>query len=114
MSASTYAGGALACAVHRNGTLQWRPTCCPGLLCTAPPSPSLQAGEGSLVCAAPLHCTEETLAQRWFNLLSPADTPVQVEDDSALEDLVVQETGRMDESGEMRRPWCAHHAPSVT
>ena len=50
----------------------------------------------------------------YLNLLSTADTPLQVEDDSALEDLVVRETGHVDESGEMRRPWCAHHPPPVT
>ena len=53
VSASSPAGGTLACALHSDDMLQWRPTCCPGLLCTAPPNPSLQAGEGSLLCAAP-------------------------------------------------------------
>ena len=69
---------------------------------------------GSPLCAAPLHYTAETLARRWFSLLSTADTALQVEDDSVLEDLVVQETGHVDESGEMRRPWWALNSPSVT
>ena len=95
--------------------LHRRRLCCPGLLCTAPPVSSWQPGQGcNHLCAAPLHCTEQTLAQRWFDLLSAADVPLQVEDDSLLEDLVVQETGHVDESGEIRRPWCAHHSPSVT